>query len=208
MKTNITPKDNGPLVLKNETDSDLVLTSKERVEEGKQAFLCRCGVSKKKPFCDGSHKAAGFTSEREIKDEMIQKYVGKQMTVFFNRSICAGAAFCVNQLPNVFSSESSTNWIFPDQDENESIIKTIKACPSGALSYRIDEETFIDARDTPKVTIMKDGPYMMEAIDFNGEIKAQNWSTSKYTLCRCGMSKNKPYCDYTHAENGWKQSNT
>lgn len=193
--------ENGPL----EVDcSDVVW-----MKDGKQfdvenpSHPCRCGHSKNKPFCDGSHVNAGFTSEREISEEILQRYKGKEITINFNRSICAGSGECVRGLASVFKAGEEKNWIYPDNDSSINIIKTIKACPSGALSYSIDEKTDIDRRTEPKVNVVKNGPYQVEGIAFENSSEPTNSSGTKYTLCRCGHSKNKPYCDYSHAKEAW-----
>ncbi|MDF1880047.1 CDGSH iron-sulfur domain-containing protein [Sulfurimonas sp. MAG313] len=51
---------------------------------------------------------------------------------------------------------------------------------------------------------MKDGPYEVEGIDLDGFESPTNFCPSKYTLCRCVFSKNKPYCDYSHSYHNWK----
>jgi len=179
------------------------------MQEGKELKVenlshpCRCGKSQNKPFCDGSHVQAGFSDKREISQEVEQSYKGEEVTINFNRSICAGAGECVRGLATVFKSGDSDNWIFPDADSNENIIKTISACPSGALSYTVDGKTTIDTRVKPKVSIIKNGPYNVEGIKLEGMPIPTNFSETKYTLCRCGYSKNKPYCDYSHAQNDW-----
>ncbi len=207
MDANILAVNNGPLVLKSDDNNQLIFQGDVKLRAGTPAYLCRCGHSNNKPFCDGAHQAKNFCEKREIKEETIQEYPGKEIHITFNRSICAGAANCVNELPEVFSGKSSTTWITPDNADKESIIQTIKTCPSGALSYSIDGEHFIDSRSKPKITIIKNGPYMVEGIAFKHASKPTHFAATKYTLCRCGLSKNKPYCDYSHAEQGWKDTN-
>lgn len=202
MKAHIKAIEDGPLVLSSDDNHNIIHQDNNTITAGNPAYLCRCGHSKTKPFCDGTHSDVQFQSKREIEKENIQEYVGKDITVNFNRSICAGAANCVKH-KEVFSSGSSTNWIHPDNDTNEKIIETIKSCPSGALSYILENGTHIDSRDEAKISIVKNGPYNVQAIEHEFRPVPMNFSTTKYTLCRCGMSKNKPYCDYSHAENNW-----
>lgn len=194
--------ENGPLEV--DCKDVVIMQEGKKLEAENRAYLCRCGKSKNKPFCDGSHSEAGFESKREISEEVLQTYKGKELTINFNRSICAGASECVKRLSSVFKSGEGSNWIFPDEDSSENIIKTISACPSGALSYTIEGKTSIDARIKPSINIMKDGPYKIEGIKLEEISIPTNFSTTKYTLCRCGYSKNKPYCDYSHAENSWR----
>ena len=193
--------ENGPLEV-DCTDSVFMKDGKT-LEAENPSYLCRCGKSKNKPWCDGSHEKVGFTSKREISEEILQVYEGKEITVNFNRSICAGAANCVHDLPSVFASDNSTNWIYPDNDTNDKIIKTVNSCPSGALSYSIKGKVTIDKRTKAKISIVKNGPYVVEEVNLVGMPTPTNFSTTKYALCRCGHSKNKPFCDYSHAENNW-----
>ncbi len=201
MKCKISEIENGPLAL--ECDESVLYKNDVKIEAENPAYLCRCGHSKNKPFCDGSHEEAGFTSKREISEETVQEYKGKEISISYNRSICAGAAECVHGLSTVFKSDRSTDWIYPDNDEKRKIIETIKACPSGALSYSIEGKKSIDKRDRPKISIVKNGPYSVEGVSLETVSYPTNFSTTKYTLCRCGHSNNKPYCDYSHAQKNW-----
>lgn len=204
MSHKIRARENGPLVL--ECAEEILLEDGKQLEKPNPAFLCRCGLSGNKPFCDGAHAAAGFTSERDIAEEIVQVYKGKQLTISFNRSICAGAASCVHGLPTVFDSEGSENWIHPDGDEKAKVIKAINACPSGALSYSLGAQTTIDERVKPKVSIVKNGPYNVEGLRLEDSPMPTHCSTTKFSLCRCGHSRNKPFCDYSHAEKNWSDS--
>jgi CDGSH-type Zn-finger protein len=174
--------------------------------------LCRCGASKNKPFCDGTHTTVGFSSENKIpvndnngSADMVRdrrkSYVGREITIYDNRRICSHAAECVNNLSSVFKLNSRP-WINPDSAETDEVIDTIRKCPSGALSYSINS---IEHRDPierePMVTVSKNGPYLITGgIDLIGEnIKwGEGASREHYTLCRCGASNNKPFCDGTH----------
>ncbi len=193
--------ENGPLEV--DCTDAVFMKDGKKLEAENPSYLCRCGKSKNKPWCDGSHEKVGFTSKREISEEILQVYEGKEITVNFNRSICAGAANCVHDLPSVFASDNSTNWIYPDNDTNDKIIKTVNSCPSGALSYSIKGKVTIDKRTKAKISIVKNGPYVVEEVKLVGMPTPTNFSTTKYALCRCGHSKNKPFCDYSHAENNW-----
>jgi len=195
--------ENGPLEV--DCAHAMFIQDGKKIEVKNLSHPCRCGKSKSKPFCDGSHVDAGFSDKKEISKEILQTYKGKEITINFNRSICAGAGKCVQGLASVFSLGNSQNWIFPDKGSNENIIKTISACPSGALSYSIDGKIILDTRSQAKVSIIKNGPYNVEGIKLKGMPIPTNFSETKYSLCRCGHSKNKPYCDYSHAEHNWNE---
>jgi CDGSH-type Zn-finger protein len=171
--------------------------------------LCRCGASKNKPFCDGTRGAIGFVSENneadENSDHMIKdkrkSYISKKITIYDNRKIYSHAAECVNNLPSVFKLNARP-WINPDAAETEEIINTIRRCPCGALSYSIDGIEYRDPNERkPMVTVSKDGLYVVTGgIDLIGDnIQfAEGFSKEHYTLCRCGASNNKPFCDGMH----------
>jgi CDGSH-type Zn-finger protein len=176
--------------------------------------LCRCGASKNKPFCDGTHSTIGFSSENKV-DENVgsgigekkivkdkrKDYVSKKITIHDNRRICSHAAECVNNLPSVFKLKSRP-WINPDAAEVEEIVDTIRKCPSGALSYSIDSIEYRDQDDrNPMVTVSKDGPYVITGgVELMGDNIRFGDGASKehYTLCRCGASNIKPFCDGMH----------
>jgi CDGSH-type Zn-finger protein len=219
-KPKILPLPNGPYYLLNDMKPKIVenlQNSKgEPLSTVSGVALCRCGASKNKPFCDGTHGTIGFSSENKvaenggsverkvIKDKR-KDYVGKKITVHDNRRICSHAAECVNNLPSVFKLNARP-WIEPDAAPFEEIINTIRKCPSGALSYSIDGIEHRDQNErSPMVIVSKDGPYLItgsiELIggDANNNIQfGDGASKEHYTLCRCGASNNKPFCDGMH----------
>lgn len=211
-KPKILPLPNGPYYLINDMEPKIIenlQNSKgEPLSTIRGVSLCRCGASKNKPFCDGTHGTIGFSSENKdnaseqtIKDKR-KNYVGKGITIHDNRKICSHAAECVNNLPSVFKLNARP-WINPDAAETkEEIVNTIKKCPSGALSYSIDGIEYRDHNETkPIITVSKGGPYHITGgIDLIGDnIQwAEGASKEHYVLCRCGASNNKPFCDGMH----------
>jgi len=168
--------------------------------------LCRCGGSKNKPFCDGTHTAIGFSDRNTAdpgKDER-KSYAGKRITVLDNRALCAHAGFCTDELESVFRQHDEP-WIAADGAEAEEIIATIRKCPSGALSYAIDGVEADAPERPPMVTVTDNGPYAVTGgIELMGAKFGQGGSTEHYTLCRCGASKNKPFCDGSHWNVGFR----
>ncbi len=91
-------------------------------------------------------------------------------------------------------------WIDPDVADVDAIIEIVKKCPSGALSYSIDDIEYRDQDRKPMVTTSRNGPYLVTGgVELAG---VDNWgqgaSKEHYALCRCGKSNNKPFCDGTH----------
>lgn len=167
--------------------------------------LCRCGASKTKPFCDGSHNAIGFDSsqsEDRTPDQVIT-YDGKDITVHYNRLLCSHAAECGKRQKAAFDS-SRKPWIIPDNASAKEIEDVIKACPSGALRFSLPREDPKQADDrTVGITVEKNGPYRVSGIPMFAPRLASGAHAEKYVLCRCGASKNKPYCDGSHFDIGW-----
>jgi len=94
---------------------------------------------------------------------------------------------------------NSKPWIDPDGADVEAIIETIKKCPSGALSYSIEDVEYRDQTREPMITVSKDGPYCVTGgVELKDQPRGEGASDEHCTLCRCGASKNKPFCDGSH----------
>ncbi len=173
----------------------------------KGAALCRCGASDNKPFCVGAHGEIGFSDRKETNGQFDKRdnYVGKEITIHDNRGICSHVGFCTDSLPLVFKLGEEP-WIDPNGASKDEIITTIRKCPSGALSYSLEGVEHRDQEREPLVTVSKDGPYFVTGgIQIVGhENRAEEVSNEHCTLCRCGSSKNKPFCDGTHWQIGFK----
>ena len=220
-KDGVTPKikplTNGPYYLINNMEpkivNNLLNFDGEPLSTIAGVALCRCGASKNKPFCDGSHNIIGFSSKNKsheenndtnnlpVKDKR-RDYHGKEITIHDNRKICSHAAECISNLPSVFKLGSKP-WINADGSKIQDIINAVRKCPSGALSYSINGDEYKDRTEhsKPTVTVLRNGPYHITGgIELLGEdIQfGQGASKEHYTLCRCGSSENKPFCDGTH----------
>ena len=199
----ITCKPNGPYFV---TATALKGAASEELAIGEGAALCRCGGSAKKPFCDGTHRRNGF-QDKNLADPSGNKrtaYAGKSLTILDNRAICAHAGFCSDGLKEVFKEEGDP-WIDPDGASVAQVIATIERCPSGALSYAIEGKEVRDRPGSACITVTKDGPYAVSGgVELAGVSFGDGASTQHYTLCRCGASKNKPFCDGSHWEAGFK----
>jgi CDGSH-type Zn-finger protein len=200
MNPKIRCANNGPLIVEGLTSltrigSDTTYETKDKIA------LCRCGQSENKPFCDGSHAAAGFSDEKQPDRTADRRrdYVGERVTIHDNRGICAHAAICTDRLASVFRYGQEP-WIDPDGASVDEIAEIVRACPSGALGYSIDgvEQRVADDGE-PRILVAPGGPY---AVKGKVELVDQDWgegaSRDRYDLCRCGQSKNKPFCDGSH----------
>src|SRR6185369_2287202 len=164
MKPRIGCSPNGPYRLVSDTTPQPVGALQSHTGSGYKTpvgvSLCRCGGSKNKPFCDGTHSTIGFRDQK-LADPAKNKrdtYAGKSITIFDNRAICAHAGACTDNLKEVFKEEG-TPWIDADGAAVAKIIETIEKCPSGALSYAIGGKEVVDRPGPPCITVAKDGPY-------------------------------------------------
>jgi CDGSH-type Zn-finger protein len=168
--------------------------------------LCRCGQSKKKPFCDGTHAKIGFdgteTASREPYLSQAKVFDGPRLQLTDAESLCAFGRFCD---PNgkVWNQVTRTD----EPEIRETFIRQVENCPAGRL-VAWDKATGKSVeRELPvSVSLVEDpeegcsGPIwlrggikVVSADGFEYEIR------NRVTLCRCGQSKNKPFCDGTHA---------
>ena len=199
-KPSITPTPNGPYLVNGLQE---FANQKGPIETKEKMALCRCGGSANKPFCDGTHARIGFSSaklEGRIEDKR-ENYVGEKITIHDNRGICGHAGRCTDGLASVFRLKEEP-WTHPDAASRDEIIATIQKCPSGALSYSIDNLEHRDREGHPTIFVAPNGPYVVsgepELLD---TIRGEGASDEHFTLCRCGGSKNKPFCDGTHWHN-------
>ncbi len=195
---------NGPYYLLNDPDPspvpNLRRASGDDCATARGVALCRCGGSNNKPFCDGTHGTIGFNSRNSADPSKNKRksYAGKLITILDYRAICSHSAICTDELKSVFRHRDKP-WIDPDGAAVEEIIATIKKCPSGALSYAIDGVEALPPQRPPLVTVTDDGPYAVTGgIELMGVEFGEGASKEHYTLCRCGASKNKPFCDGSH----------
>jgi CDGSH-type Zn-finger protein len=168
--------------------------------------LCRCGASARKPFCDGTHARIGFASGKD--PDRRDTYVGQQVTIFDNRGICQHSGFCTDRLSNVFH-QGEGPFVTPSGGRMDEVIRAVRDCPSGALSYAIDDREAREQVDhgdkrKPAIEVSKDGPYRLVGgitlLNAEGQEEPRNQGASREhcALCRCGQSQNKPFCSGMH----------
>ena len=200
----ITCKPNGPYLVKGLTT--FTNSRGEAIATQETIALCRCGGSKNKPFCDGTHAKIGFEDSKKPDRTKNKRrdYVGKSITIHDNRGVCAHAGVCTESLSSVWRLGVKP-WIDPDGAGAEAIIETIEACPSGALSYTINDEEHRDWDNSAAIKLAKNGPYMVTGgIKLESTEFGEGNSNEHFTLCRCGASKNKPFCDGSHYDAGFE----
>lgn len=187
-------------------DWDYVGTGdQEVIPTGERYSLCRCGLSQNKPFCDGSHHQAteidfSLTAERSLIAERRKEFPARGLTLTDDPSLCANAGFCGTRLVNVHKMLEYSD----DPEARERILRMVANCPSGRLEAYVNGE-LVEPEYTPSIAVVPDGPLWVrggipiEAFDgYVYEVR------NRVTLCRCGASKNKPFCDGAHDEIGFK----
>lgn len=123
------------------------------------------------------------------------EYNGQHLTVVNDGKRCIHSRYCVLNLPGVFVPNVDGPWIKPDAAATEATIAVVTKCPSGALRYRPQAGTAAEgAPGVNTIRVWEDGPLAVHAeLDVAGDR-----SSLRATLCRCGKSFNKPYCDGMH----------
>ncbi len=126
----------------------------------------------------------------------VEEARGKKLLLRFEAKRCIHARHCVLSAPKVFLANTPGAWIFPDEAHVETLVTVAHDCPSGAITYaRLDEGPAESAPEVNVLRVRENGPLAVHA-----EIALQGQRPMfRATLCRCGASKNKPFCDGTHA---------
>ncbi len=188
----------------------------EQLSVPPQLALCRCGQSEMKPLCDGAHARTAFTGDKDPRrvPDSRDTYVGQQVTVFDNRGICQHSGLCTDRLPAVFRTDAEP-FVAASGGRLDEIIRAVRDCPSGALSLALETDEarlFVDWDDEREaaIEVSQDGPYRVTgaiplADDTGTDIaRAAGSSREHYALCRCGHSRNKPFCSGMHWYAGFR----
>ena len=130
---------------------------------------------------------------------------GRDVTIRFDAKRCVHSRNCVLGHPEVFVPNVKGEWIHPDAASAEEVMHVALACPSGAI--RVSHNDGSATSDTPPlvntVRVRENGPLAIEA---ELQIRGEPQATPRATLCRCGESKRKPFCDGSHAAAGFTAS--
>ncbi len=136
-------------------------------------------------------------------------YRGESIHVTYDIRRCIHAEECVRRLGEVFDTKKRP-WIQPDQATPDQVADTISHCPTGALHYeRLDGGPAEEVPAVNTIMLEEDGPVYL-----SGDLVVQNaegeqvYADTRLALCRCGESKNKPFCDNTHLRMDFKASGT
>ena len=173
--------------------------------------LCRCGHSKTMPFCDGHHSHVDFdgeeTASRKPFFEQAEIIEGPGLVLADVEELCAFARFC--------HGEHGDSWSLTLHSDNsrikEEALETICDCPAGRL-VALDKQTGkpIEPAYEPSIVILQDpSRHCSGPLWVRGGIPVESSDGYVYeirnrvTLCRCGHSDNKPFCDAMHVPTGF-----
>jgi CDGSH-type Zn-finger protein/uncharacterized Fe-S cluster protein YjdI len=127
----------------------------------------------------------------------VERVQGEKLELMFEARRCIHARFCVTGAPKVFLANVQGPWIHPDAMPVERVVEIAHACPSGAIQYRrVDGESDETAPPVNLASVRERGPYA-----FRGQLQIDGETRGfRATLCRCGASQNKPFCDGSHTK--------
>ena len=124
-------------------------------------------------------------------------YRGRDVEVSFDLDLCIHVGECLLGLPGVFDLKRRP-WILPDGAHADDVAAVVERCPSGALQYRRLDGAPDESPSSTTVTPLRNGPLLIrgtiEVIRADGTTE----TLPRATLCRCGLSRNKPFCDNSH----------
>lgn len=135
---------------------------------------------------------------------MRKSYRGNAIEVTFDLEQCTHIGECLRRSPEVFQLRRRP-WILPDAATADDVADVIERCPSGALQYRrLDGGAEERGPEPAVVTPIRNGPLLVRG---RVEIRREDGSVEvmpRASLCRCGASANKPFCDNTHLRSGFR----
>lgn len=167
--------------------------------------LCRCGASANKPFCDGAHLTANWdptlTADNKPVLHGAEVIDGPTLQVTDNERYCAFARFC-DAYGRIWNLVEGSD----DEETRDLTIREANYCPAGRLKVWDKEKgEFIENRLEPSLVLLEDpqercsGPlFVRGGIPMDDSDGVQYEARNRVTLCRCGASSNKPFCDGSH----------
>jgi len=206
-------KGNVPLVHKTQVVSEygepLTWQKEATLATAEDYALCRCGRSGQKPFCDGTHRRAGFDGAERAEtgataDRQGTFPSGSRLVVKKDPTLCMDAGFCGMRDAGLAQYVAASS----DTQARSLAIAMVERCPSGALTYHIepgepDIEPDLPQQIADTTEITSDGP-IAGPLWVTGGIPVERSdgqpfeTRNRVTLCNCGLSSCKPLCDGSH----------
>jgi CDGSH-type Zn-finger protein len=199
-------------IVVNEAGESVAWRETERLEPGDRYSLCRCGHSRAKPYCDGSHAEGGFdgteTAGHNLYAQLAVPIDGPGVRLHDARQLCAEARYC-DRAGGLWNLVETCY----DAETRALVEEEATLCPSGRYVLRdIETGEEYEPELEPSIGIVEDphlgvsGPLFVRGgipiIDSQGDpYEVRN----RATLCRCGQSRNKPFCDGSHIRVGFRE---
>jgi len=193
-------------IISDEEGNSLNWKKGEKFPQKENYVLCRCGQSKNKPYCDRTHIKIGFngteTASIEKYIKQAEKIEGPDIILTDMTKLCSLARFCHGKKGSIWELTQESD----DLNLKEEAIKQACNCPSGRL-VMWDKKTGkpIEPKLEKSISLIEDpekgvsGPIWLKGgVYLEGADKKKYETRNRMTLCRCGKSKNKPFCDGTH----------
>lgn len=183
------------------------------MQQNETYALCRCGSSKDHPFCDGSHVKIKFngneTASREPFKDRVEVFKGPGMDLL-DDGRCAYSRFCHREDGDAWGLTKDSG----DEHLRNEAITAAKECPAGRLLAVTKSGEDIEPLLTQSIEILQDpelgvsGPiYVKGSIPIESTDGYVYEIRNRQTLCRCGRSKNKPFCDSSHVKVKFNREN-
>lgn len=142
-----------------------------------------------------------------MEKKITKTYTNGEVTVIWQPDMCIHSTICFRGLPDVFNPRERP-WVKPEGSTTQQIMDQIDKCPSGALSYRMNNTPQEEEKTVTTETIVEvsaNGPLLVYGNISIKDAAGNETKRNKVTaLCRCGASSNKPYCDGTHRKNNFQ----
>jgi len=135
----------------------------------------------------------------------LHRYESEAIVVTYDPKRCIHAAECVHGLPGVFEKDRRP-WIDPSQASPDEIVEVVSRCPTGTLAYERKDGGAAEAAPAENIaTLGQNGPvYVLGNIEI--KTSAGQQQEARVALCRCGASKNTPFCDNSHVDAGFSDA--
>ena len=138
-----------------------------------------------------------------MSDEQKTTFPGKQTEVDWDGRLCIHVGECGRAKGDLFVT-GRTPWCQPDLVSNDEVVEVVERCPTGALTHRRTDGETERATDRNTVLVSNNGPlYLRGQLEIDGAADEMPGVRYRAALCRCGDSKNKPFCDNSHEEAGF-----